>query len=92
VIRRGGKVARQALDDNLQLPDMSLLTVERIRGMAVGRSSVEIEVGCTCLGKVLTDYLDPSPWNLVDQRFPLSAASRRRPVARCSRDHVDPHG
>jgi hypothetical protein len=37
---------------------MSLLTVERIRRVAIGGSGIEVEVGGTCLGKMLTDYID----------------------------------
>jgi hypothetical protein len=58
VVGRGGKIARHSLDNSLQLPNMSLLAIERVRRMAIGRSGIEIEVGGARFGGMLTNYLD----------------------------------
>lgn len=58
MVRRGRKIARHSLDNSLQLSDMSLVAIERVRGVGIGRSGIEIYVGGTCLRRMLTDYLD----------------------------------
>ena len=58
VVGRRREISRHSLNNSLQLPDMRLLTVERVRIMAIGGSSIQIEVGGARLGRMLTDYLD----------------------------------
>ena len=58
MVGRRREISRHSLNNSLQLPDMRLLTVKRVRVMAIGGSGIQIEVGGARLRWMLTDYLD----------------------------------